>query len=333
MLRLLARRSLSLAATTTAMSVVIFAATRALPGDAATQTLGIYVGWDQVQAVRSQLGLNRPAWRQYLDWTGGALHGDLGRSLVYSEPVSGLVRDALGRSLVIAVLSIVVSAVLGIGAGALAGLRQGTWLDSGAVAVSSLAVSVPEFLLPLLLILLFGVELRWLPTFGWSGLDAGVGALAVHLVLPVLTLSLLALPHLIRVTRSSVIEACASEQVRVAAARGLRRGTVVRRYVLRNALIPPVAVLALDFGYLFSNVVIVETVFGLPGIGRLTVIAISYRDTALIQACAMLLVVIFGLANLAGDLVTARLDPRVREAMAGAGRRRGRAAPTPVGGG
>jgi peptide/nickel transport system permease protein len=322
------RRVAFLGLTATVMSVVIFVATRVLPGDAATQTLGIYVGWDRVQAVRQQMGLDQPAWQQYLHWIGGALHGDLGRSLAFSEPVSSQVRAAAGHSLLLAALTIVLAAVFGVGIGTLAGLRRGTWLDSAAVAISTLAVSVPEFLLPLLLILVFGVQLGWFPTFGWSGLDAGIGAAISHLVLPVVTLTLLALPHLIRVTRSSVIDSAASEHVRVAAARGLRRSTVVRRYVLRVALIPPVAVLAMDVGYLLSNVVIVETVFGFPGIGRLTVTAISYRDTPLIQACALLLVLAFGLGSLAGDLVTARLDPRVREAVAGS--RRGRRAVAPV---
>lgn len=322
MVRFLGRRLLFLGVTMMVMSGVIFVATRALPGDAAIQTLGIYIPWARIQDYRQQLGLDQSAWRQYLAWTSGLLHGNFGRSFIYGEPVYGLVRDALGRSMLLAVLTMVLASVLGIGIGTLAGLRYGTWLDSVAVATSSLAVSIPEFLLPLMLILVFAVWLGWLPTFGWPGQDAGVGALIGHLVLPVLTLTLFALPHIVRVTRSSVVEVNGSEQVRVATARGLHRATVVRRYVLRNALIPSVAVMAMDFGYLLSNVVIVETVFAFPGLGRLTVLAISYRDVPLIQACALLLVLMFGLGNLAGDLVTARLDPRIREAMAAGGRRR-----------
>lgn len=316
MLRFFFRRLALLFAAMIVMSVLIFAATQSLPGDAAKQVLEMYGGSSLVRELRAQLGLDQPLWVQYGRWASGVLHGNLGVSMVYRQPVAKFVGPALVRSLLLIVFTMTLAIVLGVGIGLLVGLRRGSPLDSTLVALTSLAVSVPDFLLALLVILLFGIRLRWFPPFGAAPQGAGLAEVARHIVLPVLTLTLLVLPHVVRVTRSSVIDAMGTEYVRASMGRGLRRWTVVSKYVLRNAMGPTIAVMALDVGLLLGNAVVVESVFGYPGLGQLTVFAISYRDVPLVQACALVLVLVFGLSSLVGDLVTAHLNPRIREGLA-----------------
>lgn len=308
----LLRRLTLLGVTLLLVSVLIFALTQILPGDVAVMILGQHATPEDLATVRERLGLNRPVHIQYLAWAGGVLRGDWGESLRLRVPVQGIVTQRLMNSLRLAILAFVIAVPLAIGLGVVAGLREGKAVDHAISMACLLAVSQPEFVTGSVLILVFSV---WLGIFPPSStLEARMGVLeqAWSLFLPAVCLVLVMLAHSARMTRASLIEIMSSAYIRMATLKGLRQREVVMRHALRNALLPTVTVIAMNVGWLIGGLVVVESMFAYPGLGRLFIFAISNRDIPLVQAMSLLVAAIYAGANLAADILYSLLDPRVR---------------------
>ena len=296
----------------TVMSILVFLATHALPATIAEVILGQYATPETVAALETKLGLTRPLLTQYWEWASGVLQGDLGRSLVMEVPIAPVLWTALGRSAVLGAAALIVVSVLGIALGVVAAVKRGRAVDHLASGFTIIGLSVPEFFWGLLLILLFGSYLRLLPTSGSGTLQQGAGSYVAHLILPVATLAIGLLAHIVRLTRSSMLEALDTAYVKAARARGLPEWTVVTRHALRNALLPTITVLAQDVGFLIGGIVAVETIFAYPGIGRLLVYALERHDLPLMQAAILVLTAVQCLANLGADLLYAVFNPQIR---------------------
>lgn len=294
------------------MSVLVFTATHALPQDTARVILGEYVTADTLAALQHKLGLDRPLLVQYRDWVVPMLHGDFGTSLVMERPIAPLLWPALARSGVIAVVVMVCVSLAGIGLGVLAAARHGRALDHVISVLSYIGLSLPEFFWGLLLILLFGTYLNWLPVSGAGTPGAGPWSYVTHIVLPVVTLTIGLLAHVFRLTRSSMLEALDTLYVKAARARGLPERVVVVRHALRNAMLPSITVLAQDFGFLIGGIVAVETIFAYPGLGQLLMFALDHHDLPLMQAAILVITGVYCLANLAADLLYGVFNPRIR---------------------
>ncbi len=298
------------------MTVLIFAIVHVLPGNVAYAILGEFATPGAVAALEARLGLNDPLPLQYARWFWGLLHGDLGLSLTMDRPAAPLILDALGRSALLAGLSFALVATIGIGLGVFGASREGSAADHALGAIQLLFIAVPEYFLAILAVLLFASTLGWLPATGYTPLTDGVGAWAAHLVLPVAVLTAGLVAHVSRLTRASMLEALRSRYVLWARAKGNSARRVLWRHAAPNALLPAITVLAIDFGLLIGGVVVVETVFAYPGLGRLLVYAIERHDLPLLQAGMLVLTTIYALANFIADMLYAVLNPRIRHAEA-----------------
>lgn len=286
-------------------SFVVFLMLFLIPGDPAS----IYVGENQatperLAEIRRQMGLDRPFFVQYGDFLWNAVRGDLGRSLQTNRPVTEEIADRLPNTIQLAVAAMAIAIVIGMGLGLVAGLNRGRWLDSLSMVFALLGVSVPIFWLGLLLIMLFAVRLSWFPATSQPGLEG--------LVLPAISLALLSAATLARLFRSSVLEVMQQEFLTTARAKGLRSNAVVRRHALRNALIPVMTVIGVQFGALLSGAVITETIFARPGLGKLVVDSIQNKDIPMVQGVILVLATIYIVINLLVDLSYAIIDPRIR---------------------
>lgn len=293
------------------VSLLIFAAVNILPGDVARAVLGEMATAEQVAALREQLGLNAPLGERYLRWIGGVLQGDLGTSLHYHVSVGPLLWDRMENSLLLTLAALVIATPLAIGIGVLASLRPGGRTDRSLTAFTTTMLSLPDYVIALTLVLLFGVWLRWLPA---SSVVSGDGPLAnpLALVMPVTVLTLHMLAHMSQVTRASMIEVLGSPYIRTAVLKGLPRGEVIGRHALRNAMVPTVQEIGLIFGYTLGGLVVIETVFSYSGIGQLMVNAVNQRDVPIIQATVLLVATAYCLGNLLADLGTVLVNPRLR---------------------
>ncbi len=296
----------------TAVSVLVFAAIHMLPADVAILILGDSATPDQVAALRVKMGLNDPLLTQYFRWAGAAMQGDFGSSLVMDRPIKPLVLDALGKSMILAILALFTVATLGILLGVVSGLKQGRPIDKLLSIVAYVGISVPQFFWAIVLIVVFVNFLGWAPAAGGIDFRNGILASLPHMVLPVITLTLTLLAHVLRQTRSSIIEELQSNYIRAARAKGLSETRILFKHALRNGLLPTITVLAYDFGWLLSSVVVVETVFAYPGIGRLLVFGIEHHDLPLIQGIVLILTAIYMTANLVADLSYSFLKPQIR---------------------
>lgn len=312
MIRYLLRRIVLLGGTVLISSLIIFLICRLLPGDVARVLLGREAGEAALAALRAELGLDRPLPLQYIDWLNGFLTGDWGIAYSTRQPIRPLVMERLSNSLLLASATLALALPLGIGLGVWAGWRSGK-PDDTVISVSTLAVTgLPEFVTGLLLIDLLAFRLRWLPANSSIRPDTSFLEILPQLVLPAITATLVLLAYIARLTRSGVIAEREQEYVRTAMLKGLSPATILRRHVLRNALLPTITVIAISLGWLISGLIVVENVYNYPGIGRLLTFAIDRRDLLLLQAVAMITVVIFAVANLLADLMYALLDPRIR---------------------
>ncbi|MEI5522277.1 ABC transporter permease [Streptomyces brasiliscabiei] len=308
----IARRLAGFLATLFAASFVIFAAVYAAPGDPAVFLAG---GRDKLTperlaAVRAQYHLDEPLVVQYGRWLWDCLHLDLGRSFKYSDQVSDLVAARLPTTLGLVAYATLLFVVLGVGAGILAAVKQSTWVDSAVVGGTTLAASVPSFVAAIALVSLFGVRLGWFPV---TGSGSGFAGTVHHLTLPALSLALGALALISRVTRQAMAEAAASDHVEAARASGIPERDIVRRHVLRNALGPIITMCGLVMAGMLAGTVVVETAFGMSGIGSLLVGAINTHDFPVAQAVLLLMVTGYIAVTTVVDLVHPLLDPRVRE--------------------
>ncbi len=308
----LIRRIIALVVTLLVASAVVFIVLEVLPGDPAAVMLGVNAEPDTLAALRAEMGLDRPALERYLRWIGGLIRGDLGKSYTYGEPVSRLIADRVGLSLPLALMAIVLSTVLAIPLGVFAAARHNRPADFGVMGFTQLGIAVPNFWFAILLIMLFSVSLGWLPAGGFAGWDAGVWPALKSLLLPTVALALPQAAILARVTRSSVLECLREDYVRTARAKGLSRRAALWRHAVRNALIPVVTIMGLQFSFLLAGTIIIENVFYLPGIGRLIFQAIAQRDLIVVKDLVIVLAATVVIVNFVVDLLYAVIDPRLR---------------------
>ena len=304
MLRYTLRRLVLFVPVLVGVSLVSFSLLHLIPGDPATILAGVESRPEELQAVRHEFGLDLPLPVQYGRYVARALQGDLGISVHTREPVAATVIGRMRFSALLTVLSLTLAVVIGVSAGMLAALRHNSWLDSVIMLLALIGVSIPSFWLGLLLLLVFAGMLHVLPAGGSGG--------AQHLVLPVVVLGLAGAPVIARLTRAAMLEVLGQDNIRTLRAHGLPEVVVVCRHGLRNALNPVITVVGLQFGLLLAGAVIVETVFALPGIGRLMITAVFARDYPVIQGGMMLIAVAVVLVNLATDLTYAWVNPRIR---------------------
>ncbi len=290
MIGYVARRLVFVVLVLIAVSMLVFGITALLPANVAYLILGPFAQPEQVHALELKLGLTDPVWQQYLRWAGGFLTGNLGESTLMNRPIAPLLAEAIGRSLMLTGVSFILVALIGVGLG----------------------IAVPEFFWAIVVIIIFAAWLGWLPASGYEPLSAGVWIWAKHLIAPTITLVFGHLAHVSRLTRSSMIEVMQSPYITAARAKGLPERVVVLHHALRNALLPAITVLALDFGRLMGGIVVVETVFAYPGLGRLIVFSIQNRDLPTLQAAILVIAAIYAFASLVADLLYARLNPKIR---------------------
>ena len=286
------------------VSVVVFLFVRLLPGDPARLVAGTDASAQDVAAVRQSLGLDRPLWQQYVRYVGDTLHGELGRSNRTRQPVSQEIGDRFMPTLWLTLAAMAWATVVGVVLGVVSGVKRGRWQDQAAMVGAVSGLSFPGFWLGLLLIDLFSVRLGWLPTGGYEGWAS--------LMLPSLTLGTAVAAVLARFTRSAYVEVAGEDYVRTARSKGIPERRVIWRHALRNALIPVITLTGLEFGSLLGGAIVVETVFSWPGLGRLLVDSISFRDYPVIQAEILLFSFEFVVINLLVDLLYAVVNPEIR---------------------
>lgn len=296
----------------TVMSLLIFWATQVMPGDVAQMIVGQFASDEQIRAVRLRLHLDDPIHLQYLRWAGGLLGGDLGVSMMMDRPIGPLIGEAIVNSAVLAGISIVLIAAIGIWLGVFSAVHRGKPVDHAISIGSYFFISVPEFFWAIVVILLFAGTLGWFPATGYAPLSEGFGQWLKHIVLPVATLVSGLVAHVSRLTRSSMIETLQAQYVTAARAKGLPENLVIRRHALRNALVPTITVLAIDVGLLMGGIVVVETVFSYPGLGRMLIFAIEQKDIPMVQAGILSVTAVYAVANLVADLLYAFFNPRIR---------------------
>jgi peptide/nickel transport system permease protein len=309
----LARRFLSVVFVLWAMTVMVFAIVHILPGSVAHMILGEYATNAAIAEMEERLGLNLPLYEQYWRWFSGLMRGDFGQSLTMERPVGPVILEALGRSAILASISIVLVAIIGIALGIHSATHVNSWSDRGLTLMQYFFIAVPEFFWCILVIIFFAVWLGWLPATGYTPLaDGSFLGWAKHLILPVSTLVLGLIAHVSRLTRSSMLEAIESKYVLSARAKGLPERIVLRRHALPNALLPTITILAVDVGILIGGIVVVESVFAFPGLGRMLIYAIDHQDIPLMMGGMIVITAIYALANLAADILYAVLNPRIR---------------------
>jgi len=294
------------------VSVITFALTNILPGNVALLILGPNASDASLHQLQAQLGLNKPLYVQYLDWIWGLLHGNMGTSLRYGDPVAQLIAEKLPRSMMLAVSATAIAVVLSIPLGVVSALKQNEAPDLFASMFGYVGISLPIFLIGLISMLVFASTLHWFPTGGFVPLSENPMGTLRHLVLPATSMGFALTAYVTRMTRSSMLEVLGQEYVNLARAKGMTQRVIVVKHALRNAIIPVVTVIAFQFSYAFGGVVVLETVFHWPGIGQLTLTAIQNRDIPLLQGCILVVAIIFMLSNLTADLLYAYFDPRIR---------------------
>ncbi|MBU6503907.1 MAG: ABC transporter permease [Burkholderiales bacterium] len=308
----LVKRFLTLLATLVGTSVVVFLVMEILPGNAAQVLLGPDASPQAVQALTIKLGLNQPALERYWHWASGLLVGNLGQSYAYSTPVIDLIRERLALTVPLAVLAMACTIVLALLVGVTAAARHNKMGDVGLMSLAQVGIAIPNFWFAILLILLFSVKLQWFSAGGFDGWGDGVLEGLKSLLLPALSLAVVQAAILARFTRSAVLEVMREDFVRTARAKGVSRRAVLWTHVLRNALIPVITVMGMQFSELLAGTIVVENVFYLPGLGRLIFQAIGNRDLIVVRDSVMLLAAMVVIVNFVVDILYAVIDPRVK---------------------
>jgi peptide/nickel transport system permease protein len=294
------------------VAVLVFLMLRLTPGDPAAIIAGDTANAEQVAQIRTRLGLDQPIFTQFFIWMGNILRGDFGESFFFKKTVAELIVGRLEPTLALAVCTIVIAIVVAVPLGVLAAYKQGTWIDRIVMGFSVLGFSVPVFVIGYALIYLFAIKLNWVPVQGYQPIGNGLGGFLQRLILPSVTLAVIYIAFIARMTRASVIEILGEDYIRTARAKGQVESKVLFRHALRNAAVPIVTVIGLGIALLIGGVVVTESVYTIPGLGRLTVDAVLARDYPTIQAVILLFSLVYVLINLAIDLIYTFLDPRIR---------------------
>ena len=312
MLRYALTRLVSLGLTLIAASLAIFLVIEVIPGDPAAFMLGINAQPEAVAALRTELGLDAGPVERYLSWVGGRLRGDFGTSYTYRVPVSELILERIWISVPLALYALALSTLIAFPVGIVAAMGRGSLADLGIMGVTQLGIAVPNFWFAMLLVLAFAVGLGWFSAGGFPGWDAGLVAGLKALTLPAIALAVPQASILARVMRSALLDTLDEDYVRTARAKGLSRGQVLWRHALRNALIPVLTIIGLQFSFLLAGAIIIENVFFLPGLGRLLFQGITQRDLIVVESTVMLLVFAVVVVTFLVDLAYALVDPRLR---------------------
>lgn len=296
------------------LSVIVFAMMAAIPGDPATAILGSYATPENVERLNRQLGLDRSLVEQYLTWLGNLLHGDMGRSYALNRPVADEVFERFGATLILAGASLLLCSLFGLLAGVVAAVGQFGWRDRIVTFLVLIGISTPSFWLGLLLIMLFAVQLKWLPASGMFAIYGGGGPLDLlaHLTLPAITLAVVATAVIARLTRTAMLEVLRQDYVRTARAKGVSERRVIYRHAFKSALVAVIPVIGIQTGFVLGGAVYIETVFQWPGIGRMLVNAISTRDLLLVQGGVLVVAASYVFFNLLADVAQTLVDPRLR---------------------
>jgi peptide/nickel transport system permease protein len=312
MLSFLFRRLLSTVPVLLIVSVLVFLILRLTPSDPAALMAGDQATTEQIAQIRTTLGLDRSIPEQYLIWLGHVLQGDLGQSYYYKTDVVSLIGQRLEPTMSLALITIVLAVMISVPLGVLAAWRSGGWLDRTLMGFSVAGFSIPVFVLAYLLIWLLAMQLQWLPVQGYNRIAGGLGPWIYHLVLPALTLSVIYIALIARVTRASVMETLGEDYIRTARAKGLPENKVLWRHALANAAVPIATVIGIGIALLIGGVVVTESVYAIPGLGRLTVDAVLARDFPTIQGVILFFSFIYVVVNLLVDLSYVFFDPRIR---------------------
>jgi peptide/nickel transport system permease protein len=294
------------------VAALVFLMLRLTPGDPAAIIAGDNANADQIAAIRSRLGLDAPLVLQFFHWLGNLLRGDFGESFYFKKTVADLIASRLEPTLALSVSTIVLAVVIAVPLGVLAAYKRGTMIDKLVMGFSVLGFSVPVFVIGYSLIYLFAIQLNWLPVQGYQRIGDGFGGFLQRLIMPSLTLSVIYVALIARMTRASVIDVLDEDYIRTARAKGQSEWKVLFRHALRNASVPIVTVIGLGVALLIGGVVVTESVYSIPGLGRLTVDAVLARDFPTIQAVILLFSLVYVLVNLAVDVAYTALDPRIR---------------------
>lgn len=310
--RYVVQRLLALIPVLLVVSVVVFSLVRITPGDPAAVILGDQASAEAVRQLRQRLGLDDPLPVQFVRWIANAVQGNFGESLFFGEPVTQMIVSRLEPTLLLTLYALLIATLLGIPLGTIAALNRGRPIDRALMVGSLIGISAPSFLIGLLLILLVAVNLRWLPSGGYVPLSQGFVPNLRSLALPALALSLSQFALVARFTRTAVLEVLGADFIRTAYAKGLEPYAVILRHILRNALISVVTIVGLSFAVLMGGTVVIETLFDLPGVGRLVIGAVLRRDYPLLQGAVLYVTAAVVLVNLVVDLLYAWIDPRIR---------------------
>lgn len=306
------KRVLTLIATLVGTSVIVFLVLEILPGNAAQMLMGADASPEAVAALAVKLGLDQPAWTRYWHWVGGMLTGDLGNSYAYGSPVVDLVLERLALTIPLALMAMAFTTVLALIVGVTAAAKHNKLGDVGLMGLTQVGIAIPNFWFAILLILVFSVELQWFSAGGFDGWSEGILPGIKALLLPALSLAVVQAAILARITRSAVLEVMREDFVRTARAKGVSQRAVLWGHVLRNAMIPVVTVMGLQFSELLAGTIVVENVFYLPGLGKLIFQSISNRDVIVVRNCVMLLATMVVIVNFVVDVLYALIDPRLK---------------------
>jgi peptide/nickel transport system permease protein len=294
------------------VSVLVFVGTEVLPGDVAHAILGQSATPELVAQIRTRLGLDEPATLRYFYWLGNLLSGDLGISLASGAPISDLIGERIFNTFLLAVTTALIAIPLAVGLGLLAAIRPNGKADRAISGLSLALISVPDFLVAIVLVMIFSVSLGWFPAIANLRPGSDIGRVLLVLALPVTALVFTVLAHMVRMTRTAIIGVLTSPAVEMAILKGVPRWRILIVHALPNALAPIVNVIALNLAYLISGIVVIETLFNFAGLGRLTVEAVTTRDIPVVQACAMIFCAVYILLNLIADVVSVVSNPRLR---------------------
>ena len=298
------------------VSIVVFLLMRLLPGDPVLLYLDraaiVNIEPGTMERLRAEFGLDKPLVVQYLSWANGILHGDLGKSIFQKVPISSIIQQRLPITAHLGIIALILSTVLGVTAGVICALRRGSWLDTIVTSLTNIGISAPIFWLGILLIYLFGVSLRWLPIYGYTSPFENFWLSTRQVIMPVICLSVVSISFITRQTRSSILEIVRNDYVRTAWAKGLDERTVIMKHVLKNGLIPIATLIGLQMSTIISGSVLVETVFNIPGVGRMMVNGLFSHDYPIVQGGVLLIASFVVVMNLLVDISYGWLDPRIR---------------------
>ena len=311
MLKVILRRLIQVIPTLFLVVTFTFAATRIIPGDPVAAMVGDQYDITKVEELKEELGLNDPIYVQYGRYLNEVLHGDFGDSFYFNMPALEMIKTRLPNTLLLSVTALVIAIIVGVGFGILSAQHQGTLLDHSLTLITLFGVSAPVFWVAIMMVLLFSVNLGWLPSFGMATMEEGLGSFIKHLILPCGCLSVILMATFCRITRSSMIEALGSDSVRALRARGINEGSIVWKHALKNAMPPILTVVGMQFAGCFAGAVVTENVFSWPGMGSLISSAIDNRDYSLVQATVLVVAIAYVAINLVTDVLYMVINPKV----------------------